>query len=163
THARTATAAAPRPARYAPEPPRQPRPRPPRYAPEPPRQPRSPREPPAPPALAARTARRLHRPAPCPPAARDEPARTPARTARASATKEGRSAIAPLGRERARPSDRRVFYPLRMCVGGLHVILRASRRAGVHTQNRGRSLDSNCRRQSHPGCRIEPPVLDLDT
>src|SRR5215510_872600 len=49
-----------------------------------------------------------------------------------------------------------------MCVGGLHVILRASRRAGVHTQNRGRSLDSYCRRQSRPGSRIEPPVLDLE-
>ena len=57
----------------------------------------------------------------------------------------------------------RAFYPLRICVGGLHVILRASRRAGVHSQNRGRSLDSYCRRQIRPGSRIEPPVLRFQT
>jgi len=71
--------------------------------------------------------------------------------------------LSPLRPERARPFDRRAFYPLRMCVGGLHVILRASRRAGVHTQNRGRSLDSYCRRQIRPGSRIEPPVLESET
>src|SRR3954467_11546209 len=48
-----------------------------------------------------------------------------------------------------------------MCVGGLHVILWASRRAGVHSRNRGRSLDSYCRRQIRPGSRIEPPVLEF--
>lgn len=69
----------------------------------------------------------------------------------------------PLRPERARPFDRGGFYPLRMCVGGLHVILRASRRAGVHSRNRGRSLDSYCRRQIRPGSRIEPPVLEFQT
>ena len=76
---------------------------------------------------------------------------------------EGRSGYSPLRPERARPFDRGGFYPLRMCVGGLHVILWASRRAGVHSRNRGRSLDSYCRRQIRPGSRIRPPVLEFQT
>ena len=80
-----------------------------------------------------------------------------------SEKQEGRSGYSPLRPERARPFDRGGFYPLRMCVGGLHVILWASRRAGVHSRNRGRSLDSYCRRQIRPGSRIEPPVLEFQT
>jgi len=65
--------------------------------------------------------------------------------------------------KRTRPFDREAFYPLRMCVGGLHIFHRASRRAGVHSQNRGRSLDSYCRRQIRPASRIRPPVLNSQT